>query len=664
MLQTPAPHITRQAIQRNREHILRSMAPRKTFAEIATNPATRSVAQNLMRDGSVKVTDNSILSDLERLFGNDITRRGNTVRLKPNSEYHGERIDQATFAQPLEDVVFERPVRELPDRATPEGKAAYELADAIRKEQERLREFARERGVNINEVEGYLAHELTAEQKALRPLMTTSGVRKYGGNEKVYGQRKYDGSVEDVNEMLGKPLFEKDSVKSTLIKQHRTIDSVIATSLQREVVKNFGIRYREGMEIPKDHVLHMFDGKPYLISKDAEYAIRNVKDRLTEKGIETFLKGYDTALGWWKKMALFSVGYHVRNIIGSHFNMYIAGMSPTAIGRYVPQAVNDLRKLGKKDAPKLLDEFEKRGLGASTQAFSEFRYSGRDMEREIDRALRRATASPASRAIGAIPRALDISLDVAHQMDVVNKYAMFKWAVEKKGMSFDDAEKLVKQTLFDYNDLTVTERKAFRRIIPFYTWMRKNVEFQLRNVVQNPQRYRNISHLYDNAYSATETDKETTPEWLQESMALPIGQDLFANISAPPADLARAGDPISMLASSSAPFLKLPFELYGNYDTFRKKEIERFPGEATEFMGMDVSPKLAHVANQIGILRQLDAMFKDKPLVEKATGGFIRQNDPEQQAYFNELDRLRQLEALIQQLKQQGVHVPTMNELR
>lgn len=56
----------------------------------------------------------------------------------------------------------------------------------------------------------------------------------------------------------------------------------------------------------------------------------------------------------------------------------------------------------------------------------------------------------------------------------------------ERGYSARRAAQLTKDTFFDYSDLSFTEQQVFKRIMPFYTWTRKNVELQANNWLKRP----------------------------------------------------------------------------------------------------------------------------------------------------------------------------------
>jgi hypothetical protein len=68
----------------------------------------------------------------------------------------------------------------------------------------------------------------------------------------------------------------------------------------------------------------------------------------------------------------------------------------------------------------------------------------------------------------------------------------------RKGMSADDAAKRVTDTLFDYSTLTSSEKTWGRRLIPFYAWWRKNIPFQIENMVKHPGKYKAVDTIRQN----------------------------------------------------------------------------------------------------------------------------------------------------------------------
>lgn len=59
----------------------------------------------------------------------------------------------------------------------------------------------------------------------------------------------------------------------------------------------------------------------------------------------------------------------------------------------------------------------------------------------------------------------------------------------RKGTVPTEAVTKVKKFLFDYADLTEFEQKTMKRIVPFYTWMKKNGVLQVTELINQPYKY-------------------------------------------------------------------------------------------------------------------------------------------------------------------------------
>ena len=76
-------------------------------------------------------------------------------------------------------------------------------------------------------------------------------------------------------------------------------------------------------------------------------------------------------------------------------------------------------------------------------------------------------------------------------------------AKRESGLSNTEAAKSVRKYLFDYGDLTDFERKTMRTILPFYTWMRKNMPLQVQAMFEDPGRYAKIPKFFLNLESVS-----------------------------------------------------------------------------------------------------------------------------------------------------------------
>ena len=80
----------------------------------------------------------------------------------------------------------------------------------------------------------------------------------------------------------------------------------------------------------------------------------------------------------------------------------------------------------------------------------------------------------------------------------------------------------VKKYLFDYSDLTAIERGLFKRVLPFYTFMRKNTPLQFEHAFTTPRKLTAIPRLQQ-ALANTGQDEEymngnkPVPSWIEEA---------------------------------------------------------------------------------------------------------------------------------------------------
>lgn len=154
---------------------------------------------------------------------------------------------------------------------------------------------------------------------------------------------------------------------------------------------------------------------------------------------------------------------------------------------------------------------------------------------------------------------------------------------------------------FDYEDLSALERGVFRRIVPFYTWTRKNFPLQLEMMLANPAGFQRFNHLKRNIEQGEE-EKPLLLDYVEDQLhiRLPFSRDngevpMYVTPELPFKELTRTLDPQQILASSN-PILRSPFEVIVNRRFFTGSDVDfgaqRLP------IGMD------QVVNNIPPLRE------------------------------------------------------------
>ncbi len=136
----------------------------------------------------------------------------------------------------------------------------------------------------------------------------------------------------------------------------------------------------------------------------------------------------------------------------------------------------------------------------------------------------------------------------------------------------EHSTQMVKQFLFDYQNLTSFERSFMRRIIPFYTFSRKNFELMASSLLTNPGRIAAFGHGVQNVGDVfsggglSDEERAMLPHWMRDGLNIVIQ---------------RKGDKVKMISSLGTPF-EQPFQamtnLFGSINPLIKLPIESQTG--------------------------------------------------------------------------------------
>jgi len=277
----------------------------------------------------------------------------------------------------------------------------------------------------------------------------------------------------------------------------------------------------------------------------------------------------------------------------------------------------------------------------------------------------------------------------------MNQKAVAVSTALNQGKTLKDALKLAERAGFDYTKITQFESKVMRRLVPFYTFARKNAELQLRTAAKNPARIlnqikftRGLSNVFGGE-KPTEEDLAGLPPWALNSLGFKVEGNRFLTKFGLPMEefIERVADPGKTTLSSLNPLVKFPLEAKLGHDFFREQKLvdinkiapatgELLMSEKTPQWFRDVmnvqkvetdygtkyygSPKKLHLLRNIPTARfqnTLERMFdNDLNKVDKwlafLTGARIYDIDVELQKYFKDRDMKRDIQ---DQLMQEGI---------
>lgn len=159
----------------------------------------------------------------------------------------------------------------------------------------------------------------------------------------------------------------------------------------------------------------------------------------------------------------------------------------------------------------------------------------------------------------------------------------------KQNKTIQEALEIAEKAGFDYSKVTGFEAKVLRRIIPFYTFTRKNLELQAKTLAKNPERIANIGKGFRagsvaiSGDSASEEELAGLPDFVQQGLNIrtgktdKYGRPLYATAGGTALEAATqqvSGNIPLRLVSQSNPVLKFIFEKSTGIDTFRSASGE------------------------------------------------------------------------------------------
>jgi len=325
--------------------------------------------------------------------------------------------------------------------------------------------------------------------------------------------------------------------------------------------------------------------KKYLMADEYAHYLNKLYEGFSpgsEELTKFFTNFYDPIQMTWKGVVTaMRPTFHMRNFTSNLFLTWIGGVDAANIpvrhwqglkmGRKAKGAIKT-KNLGKVTYSQFEDLAQKTGAAGSG-------WMGADKPHEVWETLENAFrkgAKPLKETINPIQygRAIGTAVEDA------SRRALFIDSIIKSNKAtlaeagVEAAEKVAK-FLFDYGELSTFERKTMKRIMPFYTWARKNVPLQFSQILEQPEKYARLGKLREFVSGfgqETKEEKRFTPEWMQEmgfvkSPWTRKGKPLYYYTDLPVKDLDylfRARDIISGLS----PLIKYPIEFFYNVKTF------------------------------------------------------------------------------------------------
>lgn len=442
---------------------------------------------------------------------------------------------------------------------------------------------------------------------------------------------------------------------------------------------------------------------PHEIKKDFLAFNRILSDDKSINGFKNLLDGWNQLWRAYATVPLLGFGFHLRNMQGNIFNNMLAGVKN-------PKVYGDALKLQRaiQIAQRSTEGFDK---GLAKQGLSE-----RDLkiiqeakrtgvigdflvqaDQELSPVLYESSKFKKAWAhLNPIDRRnllLRSGTEVGKVIEQNGRLALFLDQIAKHGDPVAAAQ-TVRKYLFDYSDLTPFEQNVLRRVIPFYTYMRKNTALQLAEGFKKPGVVGGLGKIQNEAtIEAPDTGDKSIPKYALAQGMVPIlggGNPLLAGVSTPIHAAAQTLQPaagvIGLIGGD-----KNPLHPEGGAQEAASSIVNQFGGAPVEaakfaieeatgkdlFTGANIKTDTGSTADRLA-KALAPAYGKEESLRQGVTGGgdearakllsaltgLSTLNLTDKRSEGEAYRRTSVVQDAINQLKDSGTDIPTINELR
>lgn len=256
--------------------------------------------------------------------------------------------------------------------------------------------------------------------------------------------------------------------------------------------------------------------------------------------MQAFIKHLDRGMNAWKRHAtVVNPGHHARNFVGDMFLNWLDDVKPRSYTK-AANIKNAVRVTDRQQVEGTLDVVKTRNNPMKKFKAGETSFTANQWENVYNRSglkagfYREEVGRGTARYVQRMRKFAEHREDFArftHFVDQIDKIAKRdEWHKLKPSEQMDafieaaqfEAGRHVRRYNFDYGDLTEIEQRYLRRIIPFYTFMRKNIPLQLTMAVMRPGKMARVPKGLRAIETMLGTDEEygrveeQTPQWLRD----------------------------------------------------------------------------------------------------------------------------------------------------
>ena len=293
-----------------------------------------------------------------------------------------------------------------------------------------------------------------------------------------------------------------------------------------------------------------------------------------------FTKWLDQVTTAWRGVAIFSPGFVVRNFQGGLWNNFMSGwVSPKDMGRFT-KGYFEFAKTGHTSDVEVLNVI--RYMQSKGSLFSQGQV-GMDVQSV---ALKDQTWNPVkpfgTKTAQWVPVSKVSELS-AKTEDILRGSMAFSVFTKSSGSleaRYATAMAEIHKWHFDYTDLSQFDHNM-RLVFPFWTWMSRNFQLQLRLMTERPQQALAADRMMENIGEGSPFNPYV-PDWMNMARYVQLNQSTMINIELPPTAAWRDAwlgnftggrDPAPIIGATN-PLPRTLIEMVSRKDLFRGYDLE------------------------------------------------------------------------------------------
>ena len=266
----------------------------------------------------------------------------------------------------------------------------------------------------------------------------------------------------------------------------------------------------------------------YVMPKNIVSFLNTQTEKNTPKGLTRLLE--ESTVLWKAHTLFYFAGYHARNFLSNAMLMFRMGVTNpllfvdatklqmslwASLRNLPPSTIGDLYKtplLSLKETKiidafgkvitgeQFMEELLKRGVLGTGYFSAEFPgAAAHSLYKGLPSGYAfKGTQEALIATLGTKGALIQTGAKIGESIENNAKITLALWGL-KKGYDFDEIARLIRFTLFRYDKLTPSERKIRATIIPFYSFERNNIEFQIRTHIMRPGRASMVYKAVDRA---------------------------------------------------------------------------------------------------------------------------------------------------------------------